>query len=301
MVYIHNGNAQYSIETLNTTIVNKEADNHEIPLTIHYPSDLTQTYPVMVFYHGWECMNTWYDFIWQTLVPMGIIVAMPNDYTANNTTDENKCAISQRYTLDWIKDECNVDTSCPLYGIIGDKSMAIGHSMGGGTTFLSSSSNYSLGQTFKNSFDAAITLSGCGDTDDIEQAVKYIDIPIFVFTASHDCMCPPDSTAFPYYQLLSNETCRFLADINNGSHCGFMNAPGIHQDACNTFDTSACPLHNHDNIPLQSQIDIVMKYVVSFVNATIKDGNNEQDFERISTELQKDQIDGVMYFSTSDC
>ena len=173
--------------------------------------------------------------------------------------------------------------------------------MGGGTTFLSSSSNYSLGQTFEYSFDAAFTLSGCGDTNNILQAVKYIDIPIFVFTASHDCMCPPDSTAFSYYQVLPNNTCKFLADINNGTHCGFMDAPPIHQDACNTFDTTACPLHNHESIPLQSQIDIVLKYLILFVNATMKDNNNEQDFQRIGVELQKDVEDAVMYFATSDC
>eukprot|EP01084_Bolivina_argentea_P218033 370077_1 len=293
-------NGQYDINTWNTTIINT-ANNHKIPLTIHYPSNTNQTYPLMIFYHGWECMNTWYDFIWQSLVPKGLIIAMPNDYTENNTTNENKCAISQRYTLDWIKKSCNINKSCPLYNIVGNKSIAIGHSMGGGTTFLSSSSNYSLGQNFEYSFDAAFTLSGCGDTTDILQAIKYIDIPIFVFTATHDCMCPPETTAIPYYNTLPNNTCRFLADITNGSHCGFMNAPQVHQDACNVFDVSACPTHNHKNIALQTQIDIVMQYLTSFVNATMNDDNNEQDFQRIGMQLQKDEVQGVMTVIDSSC
>eukprot|EP01084_Bolivina_argentea_P230814 389391_1 len=193
--FIAYNNGEYGVKTFSTTIVNTEANNHEIPITIHYPSaNVNEQYPVMVFYHGWECMITWYDFIWQTLVPLGLIVAMPNDYTASNATNENECAVTQRYTLDWIK-QCNTNPSCPLYQLVSDKSIAIGHSMGGGVTFLSSSSNYSLQQTFKYSFDAAFTFAGCGDANDIIQAVKYIDIPIFIFTASHDCMCPPNSTA----------------------------------------------------------------------------------------------------------
>ena len=34
----------------------------------------------MVFNHGGDCKNTWYNYIWQNLVPLGYIVAMPGDY-----------------------------------------------------------------------------------------------------------------------------------------------------------------------------------------------------------------------------
>ena len=293
----------YGIKTWNTTIVNPDVNDHPIPLTIHYPSDSSQKYPVMVFYHGWECEIRWYDFVWQQLVPLGVIVALPMDYIGNNQTNETLCALSQRYTLEWIKTKCNTDPKCPLHGIISTKSMAVGHSMGGGASILSASSHLDSGFNFqfKSHFDAAFIFSGCGDQHDIVEAVKSIDIPIFLFTASHDCMCPPDRTAFSYYKALPDGTCRFVADIRNGTHCGFMNAPTVHEDACHVFDSVSCPFHDHRNMNLDVQLDVVMEYLKMFVEATMGKEVDEKEMKKIEEKLGKDKENGVMLSFDADC
>eukprot|EP01083_Nonionella_stella_P281410 957499_1 len=130
------GLPNYSILTWETKIHNP-VSGHKIPLIVHYPAGgSNERFPIMVFNHGGDTKNTWYDFVWQWVVPLGYIVVLPGDY--EKYINDFHYAADQRYTLDYMYDDCNVNLTCPLYNkIMLNSSVASGHSMGGGATFFS--------------------------------------------------------------------------------------------------------------------------------------------------------------------
>merc|ERR550525_2305694 len=72
-----------------TTVIKDSSRRHHIPLTTHYPcsieNDIDITFPLMVFGHASHCSNTWYDYIWKSVVPWGYIVAMPLSYVIDDS------------------------------------------------------------------------------------------------------------------------------------------------------------------------------------------------------------------------
>ena len=182
-------------------------NNHLIPLRILYPDDNTKKYPFMVFQHGGIAQNTWYDYIYQSMAPFGILVAMPDDYITNLTKDDvTNYSQDQRYTLDWIRSSVNNNKSTPIYNMVSNKSIAAGPSDGASCTNVSISNYTDQYQSFIYSFDSAMTLSSCGQTQ-VKQSYKWMTELIFVMTA------------------IQNSTSKLLADITNGTHCMFMEAP----------------------------------------------------------------------------
>eukprot|EP00483_Globobulimina_turgida_P007857 UN07872 len=201
---LHCTNGDYDVITWKTKIYNPTWDvfTDKIPLLIHYPKtdDKTLKFPVIVFNHGGDCKNTYYDYVWQNLAPQGYIVAMPGLYE-HPWISEYEYTAAQRYTLNWLRSDCNANTSCPLYGMVGNKSIASGHSMGGGASFLSVS-NFNVNETFENEFDASFTLSGCDNRyDELITSLHNVEKTktMFIMSGSRDCICPPDRNSDVFY------------------------------------------------------------------------------------------------------
>eukprot|EP01084_Bolivina_argentea_P256576 432028_1 len=267
----------------------------KLPVIIHYPSDKTKTYPIIVFNHGWTCKNTWYDYVWQQMVPRGYIVAMPGDDETDIPTENIfEYSAGQRYVLDWIKIDCPKDSSCPIKDILGNKYGASGHSMGGGATILSIA-NYPVKYDSTYYFDAAFTLSGCNPNNKVLQSCKDIVKPVFFLTGSHDCICPPDKYADKYYkEVPSNKgSCKYLGDITNGTHCNFEDT-GILIEECEIGEFDLCPFHPHNRISNKVQWNITGTYMAQFFQATLYDDNNSTDFKQIDNMLSNDVKSGVM-------
>eukprot|EP01084_Bolivina_argentea_P056788 103874_1 len=283
-----------SIITWETEIRNV-ATNHRIPLKVHYPNttSVNNKYPIMVFNHGGDTKNTWYDFIWQNLVPQGYIVAMPGDY--EKYINDLHYAADQRYTLDYLLGNCNKNISCPLYNSIIPISMCSGHSEGGAASFFSIG-NYPLGQTFKYEFDAAFTLSGCTfRQNEVENAIKNItNKSIFFMGGTHDCICQPDRNTVVFFnEVTDKNSCKYLADITNGTHCHFMEPPlSVRDVPCLTEEELICPKEYHNNLEKEKQWAIVIQYMTLFLNATLN--KNYDNFQMIVNKLNNDKSNGVM-------
>ena len=163
----------------------------------------------------------------------------------------------------------------------------MGHSMGGGATILSVS-NYDLGYKFKYEFDAGFTYSGCDPAPDVNKAVKLIDKPFFLMTATHDCICPPKEYSEKYYtEIPNNKACKYLGDITKGDHCNWEDTVDIYQ--CQALENSECPEDKNDITPKQQQ-DIGIAYTKLFLNAII----NKSYYTQITAQLQADLKNGTM-------
>eukprot|EP01084_Bolivina_argentea_P114192 203350_1 len=217
-----------SIGSFNTTIINPEVPNHKIPVFIYYSLQLESydySWPVIVFAHGLRAEALWYSWVYKDIVPLGYVVAYINSYTGF-TMNQTQYAIDQRYTLKWLNTIVNNNMSSPLYKKINmNKSMAVGHSEGGGASIISNG-NLVINSLFnnQNTFDSIFAMAPCGIQGAIINSIQNINIPIFLFTSTMDCICP-DEEIKVFFDKLSTTNCNFFADITNGTHCHWMDAP----------------------------------------------------------------------------
>eukprot|EP01083_Nonionella_stella_P061178 159489_1 len=75
---------QYNISYYKRDIYDPRRPEHRIPLKLYYPKTSETnaiTFPILVFGHclfaGLDLPPDEYNYIWQSLVPLGYIVAMP--------------------------------------------------------------------------------------------------------------------------------------------------------------------------------------------------------------------------------
>eukprot|EP01084_Bolivina_argentea_P105862 189590_1 len=278
-----------------TAIIDPNRPSHRIPMLIYYPCNRLHKYPYMIFGHAAESQDTWYDYIWRGMVPQGYICIFLGSY--EYVGNQKDFARDQRYTNDWVRDTCANDPDCPLYQIVVNKSIISGMSMGGGAAMLSAG-NYSLGESFNHSFDAFMTLSGCGGSD-THKSMKQNKIPSIIMSGSHDCICPATVDADKYYDDVPDTTCKYLAIITNGTHCHFGQEGYIGpvaDDLCQKDEAGSCHgIVYQKNIPEKTQHDIVIEYYSSFMFATLYENNDKQAMSAVSTQLTNDKASGVMY------
>eukprot|EP00483_Globobulimina_turgida_P011822 UN11844 len=155
--------SQYNISYFATTIYSAAKPDHAVPVQIWYPNITTPTAPILVFGHCLFAPPEYYDYLWKILVPKGYIVALPiGDRFSGRETE--LCA-DMRTTLDWIYGNCTASNinSCPLRNVIGNMSIASGHSEGAGSAVWCAADSW-VGQQFNHTFDSGMTLSVCGQT-----------------------------------------------------------------------------------------------------------------------------------------
>eukprot|EP01083_Nonionella_stella_P232447 819969_1 len=286
-----------NIGSFTSTIINPSFPAHSIPVFVYYPQPTSSKdpLPTIVFAHGFECSATEYTWVYEDIVPLGYIVAYINSYTGH-IFNQTQFAIDQRYTLEWLNTVVNNNKSSPLYGVIDTtKSLAAGHSEGGGTCLTSSGSPY-VNSLFKYKFNSIFVMAPCGQDGTVESA-QQIKIPTFAFTGTMDCACPSEE-AKHLIDAIPSSTCKYYIDVTNGTHCHWMNPELVVAVACEEGEDLLCKvLRPNKNVTIseKKQLQIGSKYMQLFLNATIKDnGQNQQDFSKIATDLNSDKSNGVM-------
>ena len=100
----------------------------------------------------------------------------------------------------------------PFYARIAGLSCVMGHSMGGGASFLAAASDPEI--------DAIANLAAAETNPSAIAAGQGLTIPALLFSGSVDCVTPPLQHQIPMYNALASE-CKFLLTITGASHCQF--------------------------------------------------------------------------------
>eukprot|EP01084_Bolivina_argentea_P078288 142027_1 len=301
-IIIYACGATYNISSWKITIANtmNHRDRAQIPLDIYYPtisqSDNTK-FPILIFGHCLTGKERYYDYVWQSAVPNGYIVILPR--RLDDTKDEKPLARDMRYTLDWIIDNC---TNCPFRHMMNGKSFVSGHSMGAGSG-LFIMGDYWLGESFKYQFDAGMLLAACGGwTEQLEIASKNVTNPIIFFDGSHDCIAPTWEYADVYFDNLPDtNACQYEIIITNGTHCNFAELDSAEESGCLGLEEGNCINATMTGyIPQNIQLEISMKYMNMFMNATLYDYNNTNAYAMLNQMLEKDYINNVVAKSVNN-
>ncbi len=224
--------------TINFT--DSSRSNRVIATEIYYPSDIagdnvamttlsTVTFPVLSFGHGF--VMTWdaYQNYWSFLVPNGYIMVFPK--TEGSFSPSH---LDFGKDLSFVLEQMTVlgnNSASIFYNRISSMNAVMGHSMGGGASFLAAQINPNI-KTLVNFAPAETTPSAI-------QAAASISIPSLLFSGANDCVTPPNSNQIPMYNGLTS-SCKTLINIIGGSHCQMANSNffcGVGESSCSPQPT----------------------------------------------------------------
>jgi pimeloyl-ACP methyl ester carboxylesterase len=202
------------------TFIDSTRSNRQITAEIYYPATsagnntpiAAGVFPLIAFGHGFVMDYTAYQNYWETLVPEGYIMAFP--------TTEGSFSPSH---ADFGKDLAFLITKMQGSGAgvnipvasVGSTSAIMGHSMGGGSSFLAAENNQAI--TTMVSFAAANT------NPSSIAASKQVSVPTLLFSGTNDCVAPPAQHQDIMYDSTA-ATFKTQLNILGGGHCFFANS-----------------------------------------------------------------------------
>ena len=192
--------------------------NRPVPAEVYYPgltaginTPLAEgKFPVISFGHGFLMAYDYYLYLKDSLVPLGYILAFAKTETGI-LPSHLELGKDLAFLVNQMKLEGNTPSSA-YFNHIDSTSAVMGHSMGGGASFLGCENNPVP--------DAMITFAAAETSPSAIAAASHITIPSLVFSADLDCVTPPATNQIPMYDSLASD-CKVFINIKGGGHCYF--------------------------------------------------------------------------------
>jgi pimeloyl-ACP methyl ester carboxylesterase len=195
----------------------------QIQTEIYYPSSAPADgdstafaagqFPVLIFGHGFLMAWSSYDNIWKDLVPQGYIVCFPRtegSASPNHTDFGKDLALLQSKMMG-----LNALATSPFHNTMLNKTAIMGHSMGGGSSFLACAGNAAP--------TTMVTFAAANTNPSSIVAAKTVTIPTLVIAGQNDCVAPPPANQDSMYQACA-ATCKAEITIKGAAHCEFADA-----------------------------------------------------------------------------
>lgn len=227
----------FQIGTANLTITDPTR-GRSIPLALYYPANVAGAevpvanvpggFPVVSFGHGFVIGTESYSWLWQALVPMGYIVVFPKTEgqllpAPDHAAFGADIAFCAREVV-----KRGQQPGSPLFGKVRPRIALMGHSMGGGATYLGAAGATDVTTTI--TFAAAET-----NPSSIAAALQH-SMPGLVIAAAQDCVTPAQTNQLPMYNNLPG-TPKAYVRITGASHCNFTDGSA---SACYLGETFSC-------------------------------------------------------------
>lgn len=211
----------YEIGHTSTTYLDPARNNRQVSVEIYYPATTPGNdvpvapppaggFPPIAFGHGYLMAYDDYPYVWTALVPAGYILALPRT-EGGPFPSHDEFGKDLAFLVRKLQQE-GANPPSRFYGAVATTCAVMGHSMGGGASFLAAAEDPAI--TALANFAAAETNpSAIG-------AAAGITAPALMFAGSNDCVAPPSQHQIPMYQALAS-ACKALVTITGGSHCQF--------------------------------------------------------------------------------
>jgi dienelactone hydrolase len=170
-------------------------------------------FPVVVIGHGFVMSWDAYANIWGLLVAQGYVVALPRT-EGTFSPSHGDFGLDLTQVLDKMFEQGNNAASL-FYNKLSDTGAIMGHSMGGGASFLAGAQSQNV--------TTIVGLAPAETNPSAIAAAAIIDVPVLVFSGSDDAVTPPQDHHIPIYNG-ANSSCKYLINITGGGHCYFANA-----------------------------------------------------------------------------
>lgn len=199
------------------------ARNRNIETWVRYPGESSGAnavvadgeFPVLVMGHGFAMAVDAYANLWEYFVPKGYIMVLPTTEGGLLPGPDHGAFGQDLAFLAGALQAANSDAGSPFFGRVAPATALMGHSMGGGASFLGAANNNTI-QTLVNFAPAETTPSAIA-------AATNVTVPTMVFAGSNDCVTPVPQHQGPMYDALTT-SCRAFVNILGGGHCYFANS-----------------------------------------------------------------------------
>jgi dienelactone hydrolase len=226
---------------------------------------------------------TWdsYENIWTTLVNNGYVVAFPRTEgsfsPSHNDFGLDLAQVSEQML------NLNTVVSSIFYQGLNEKVAIMGHSMGGGSTFLAANNT--------NSVQTVIGLAPAETDPSAIAAASLVSIPSLILSGSSDGVTPEVDHHLPIYNALIS-TCKYFVSILGGAHCFFANA-NFNCDTGEAFSSTGI------SITREEQQQTASDYYLPWLNVYLK--NNCQDIDIINAYAVSDNRTVVSSVCQFEC
>ena len=230
-----------------------------------------------------------YQNLWDEFVPRGYIMVFPRTESGLNT-DHQQFGWDLQFLVTKIQEEGNSDTS-PIYNLVHNNTALMGHSMGGGASFLAADSLcVNNNNQLKTIIGLAVAESSSNGVSSIASALN-VTIPALIISGSQDGVTPPDVHQLPIYNNL-NSNYKTSISILGGGHCYFGNP--------NFFcDLGESASSNGISISRIEQQQVTFDFLNSWLDFTLKDKELEISFFAINLPFNVDPKTCLLYTSPS--
>lgn len=285
--------SQYAIGHMTKTFVDASRSNRNIQTEIYYPATSAGNntpasmgeYPVIVFGHGFVMTWDTYTNLWEEFVPRGYIMVFPRTEGNALSTDHQKFGWDLQYLVTEIQNEGNLGASI-LYNHVAPETALMGHSMGGGASFLAADSLCANGNTnLKTLVGLAPAESTTNGVSSIASAAR-VTVPSLILSGVQDGVTPPNDHHIPMYNALGS-TCKTILNVIGGGHCYFANSSFTCDFGESTSSTGI-------SISRAQQHAVTFDFVNLWLDYTLKGECNAfsefQDSVSISTRVTNSQV-----------
>lgn len=209
----------FAIGHIQLTYNDPARSNRAIQTELYYPATTAGesvpvaagTYPVITFGHGFVMAWSAYQNIWEAFVPQGYIIAFPRTEGSVSPVHADFGA-DLVFLIGKLQSEGSSNSSSLFYGHVGSRSAIMGHSMGGGSSFLAAAGNTNI--------TTMVTFAAANTSPSSITAAQSVTVPALVISGQNDCVAPPAQHQVPMYDSLAS-ACKAFVSINGGGHCYF--------------------------------------------------------------------------------
>lgn len=216
--------AQFEVGHQSGSFTDATRGNREITCEIYYPADTpgdgvsvaAGVFPFVVFGHGFVMDYTAYQNITDLLVQEGYILIYV-ETEGGFAPVHNEFGLDLAYVADHFYNE-NTTSSWGFESHVMDRCAIMGHSMGGGATWLAASTSTSV--------DCIAGLAPAETNPSAIAAASNVTVPAIVLSGSSDAVTAPADNHTPIFESTAS-ACKYFVNIIDGSHCGYANSGSL--------------------------------------------------------------------------
>ncbi len=197
-----------------------DRNNRNVWGEVYYPADTAGddvpvangTYPLVVFGHGFVTAWSEYEVWWEELVEQGYIVAFPRT-EGNITPSHANFGQDLAFIIDAYMNE-NLDPSSDFYGHFTTKNAVMGHSMGGGASYLAAGD-------YNANIETLVSMAAANTNPSSIAAAAAVDVPVLALAGELDCVVQNGEGPLDIYNGLTAAPYKAYVEILGASHCNF--------------------------------------------------------------------------------
>ena len=216
--------AQFEVGHQSISFTDASRGDRQINCEIYYPANTVGdgvsvaagAFPFVIFGHGFVMDYTAYQNITDVLVQEGYILIYV-ETEGGFAPVHSEFGLDLAYVADHFYNE-NTTSSWGFESHVMDRCAIMGHSMGGGATWLAAATSASV--------DCIAGLAPAETNPSAIAAASSVSVPAIVLSGSSDAVTAPADNHTPIFESTAS-ACKYFVNIIEGSHCGYANSGSL--------------------------------------------------------------------------